>query len=232
MEHGKQEEDAKRIVADAIKAYGVSCKSNLKDLQNKVNKFKEDVNENFYEEVRMDGEYKTKNIEGITYYEVQSISNKNDTCYISQIAYESSNYNNYGYNYRNTRKMIFYKNSKREEIDADFDDASMTYTLSSNGTKYKVIENQPTSQKREMAEHTKKAAIDLFNQMGSKINSDIINAIKGIDRDVNELKSQFSSNLFANSELYSNIVFKEQINAKAELDKLSKELAEQRKRYQ
>ncbi|MBO7567122.1 MAG: AAA family ATPase [Bacteroidales bacterium] len=229
----KQEEEAKQIVTDALKAYGVKCKSNVKDLKQTVDQFKSQVEDNFYESITIEGGYKEKHIGSVDYYEVQNQSDKSDVCYFSQQSFQSNSLRGYDRYGRYVYKNVYYKNKLGNEIEADFDDVSMTYTLT-NGAKYKVIEEpkQTSLQRRNLPEQTKNAAVNLFNGLYSDIRKQIHNAIKSIDNDYNDLKSQFSSNLFSDSDRYSDILFKEQINAKTELSKLTTELNNQRKRYQ
>ena len=71
-----------------------------------------------------------------------------------------------------------------------------------------------------------------FNSDADKLSNEINSAIKEIDSDIKEQKKQYNINLFSDSDRYSDILFKEQINAKTELSKLTTELNNQRKRYQ
>ena len=214
----KQESDAKQIVADAIKAYGVKCKANLADLKKQIANYKKDIDSNFFEERVSEEEPIIKIIEGKEYYEVQNTSDKKEVFYISKNKVRIGAYNTGGY-------YSTYDHLQRE-IYAEFDSDSMEYKYNNGAIKYQVCTTPAKTvlEKKDLPEITKDALIETFTKRASDINKSIKNEVDKIDSDIKEQKEQYSSNLFSDINHYSKIIFNEQIIAKNELQKLSDEL--------
>ena len=226
-----QEGDVKQIVADAIKAYGVKCKSNVKDLKSKVKEFEGKVDDSFYEEEITEPQEIVKLINRINFYEVKSLNSNDKTPhYISCNQFDSENY--YSWN----KNKIYYLDSRSRdnEITATYDSAKRIYTLD-DGRKFQIQMTGGTAElvkRTDISQQMMAATIKSFDDDANKLSKEINNTIQQIDKDIKDLKKQYNNNLFSDSEKYSEIVFKEQINAKTVLNDLLKELDNQRKRYQ
>ncbi len=231
----KQEEDAKQIVADAIKAYGVKCKTNVKDLKKKVKDFEGKVDDNFYKEEITKPTEIVKKINSVNYYEVKELNSNNpEPNYISCSQFPTQNYNRYYSSF--DRPQIYYLDSKSvdKEINASYDSVKRIYSLD-DGRQFQVQMTGGTAnlvKRTDISTQMMTVTVKSFNSDADKLSNEINSAIKEIDSDIKEQKKQYNSNLFSDSDRYSDILFKEQINAKAELNKLATELDNQRKRYQ
>lgn len=221
----RQEEDAKKIVADAIKVFGVECKFDLRLLKDKVSEFEGSVDETFFKEEITEKTEKTKSIDGIDYYEVKQLGlNDPESCYIS------CNEFNYPTNQFHTFR---YFNSKTNKVYAEFDEVNKTFSLK-DGRWFKI---QMKGGCAELVKRTDinstmmNATVKDFETNAERLKVHIENAINQVDGDIKEQKSQYENNLFSDFINYSKIVFQEQIKAKSELNKLLDKLEKQRKRY-
>ena len=223
----RQEETAKQIVADAIKAYGIKCKSNVKDLKKKVKEFEEKVDESFYEEELTNvEEIKTKK-NNIMFYEVKELNSTDKTSH-----YISCNQFNSNISFM---KKIYYLDSKSygNEISATYDSDKRIYSLD-DGRKFQVQTTGGTSvlvKRTDIPQRMMTLTVKSFNEDANKVKNEIDSAIKQIDSDIKDLTKQYNNNLFADIDRYSDILFKEHINAKTELKKLLVELEKQCERY-
>lgn len=229
-----QETEAKRIVANAIKAFGVQCKSDVKLLKGKMFDFEKDINENFYQE-KTDEKEKTVTIKGRKYYEVKELdSNDSDVCYIACNSHKD---------YNGSLKIYYFasdKNSDPAEIRASYDSSTRIFSrvTDRNGYYHKpdyVVQMEMTEpylvKRKGIPEKTLNATVNSFDRQANNLKSEIEKAINQVEEEENTLKVQ-TRNLFANSDDYGGIIFKEHISCKTELNKILKELEKQRQRYQ
>ena len=226
----KQESEASKIVADAIKKYGINCKSDVTLLQDKVSEFKIDIDESFYEEV-IDTREKIVQIDDRAYYEVREANKTNPkTCYIACDSHRG---------YSGNRKYYYFisdlkSDPEEKEIIATYEDSTKTYIEYYNyNTKYQVQmeDTEPYLVKRtDFSEKIRTASVKQFERNADIIKKDIENAIEQIEQEIESLKNQMK-NLFANTDYYSDIIFKEHISFKSKLTKLLDDLEKQRNRY-
>ncbi|MBO4875163.1 MAG: AAA family ATPase [Bacteroidales bacterium] len=223
----KQESEASQIVADAIKKYGIKCKSDVNLLKDEVSGFEIDIDESFYNETT-DTEEKIVQVKGRKYYEVISNTRNPETHYIACNSHRDY-YDNYKYYY-----FLPDLKSDQREICASYNDSTKTYTeYYNNGRKYEVQmeETEPYLVKRtDFSEKVRIASVERFEKNADNIKANIENAIKQIEHEIESLKDQMK-NLFANTDYYSDILFKEHISFKSKLTKLLDDLDKQRKRY-
>ena len=223
----KQESEVQQILSDAIKNFGMSSKSDVNDVKNKVKEFESKVDDSFYKEVVTNRTPIVKQINRVNFYEVRELNSKDtQPHYISCNQFDSRNWGYY------PNKKVYYLDSKDNEIEASFDKA--TYTLTDR-TQYQVQFDGGTAQlvkRDDFSEQMLAATIKSFNEDADNIEKEIQNTIKAIDDEKRAQEEQYNSNLFSDSDYYSNVIFQEQIKAKTQLNKLSKELDNQRKRYQ
>ncbi|MBR5910895.1 MAG: AAA family ATPase [Bacteroidales bacterium] len=228
----KQETEAKRIVANAIKAYGIQCKSDDKLLKDKVTDFKNDIDENFYQK-KTDEREKTVTIKSRKYYEVKVLdSDDSEVCYIASNSHKD---------YNSSRKCYYFASDVKAEpteIIASYDSSTRVYmTYDRYGYKksdyvVQMEETEPYLVKRtDIPKKTLNATVNSFDRYADNLEIEIESAKKQVEDEENILKVQ-KRNLFANSDDYGGIIFKEHINCKSELNKLLKELEKQRQRYQ
>lgn len=218
----RQEEEAKQIVAETIKAYGVKRETNIKDFKNEIKDFKDKISDIFYEEKVFNRNAIIKDIDGVQFYEVKELDVPYPkTHYIScQEQYDDWN----GYN-------NFYFDSKYIGIYAKYDESTRIYTAN-NKKRYQVQLTEGIKRTVKRTDIQNKMMIKLFDKDANKLNNELKKAIKQIENAIKEEEKQYKANLFSDNELYSDIIFKEQIKTKTELKKLQEELAKQITRYQ
>jgi MoxR-like ATPase len=227
-----QEEKAKQIVADAIKAFGVQCKSDVKLLKGKMSDFEKEINENFYQE-KTDEREKTVTIKNRKYYEVKDLnSDDSEVCYIACNPHRD---------YSGLQKYYYFVSdikSDSEEIIASYDSSTRIYKKTSNRYGYskdyvvQMEETEPYLVKRtDISKQMLNAAVNKFDSNAEELKKEIEKAINQVEEEENTLKVQ-TRNLFANSDDYCEIIFKEHISCKTKLNKILKDLEEQRQRYQ
>ena len=229
----KQEKEVKLIVADAIKAYGIQCKSDVKLLKNKVSVFEKDIDENFYQE-KTDEREKTVTIKGRTYYEVKVLdSDDSEVCYIACNSHKD---------YNGSQKYYYFASDLKSdsiEIRAYYDSSTRIYknVYDRNGYYKKpdyVVQMEETDpylvRRIDIREQMLKATVNDFDSNADKLKKEIETAIKQIEDEENDLRVQMR-NLFTNSDFYGDLIFKEHINCKTQLGKLLDELEKQKQRY-
>ena len=212
----KHESEVKQILSDAIKNFGVSCKADVNDVINKVKEFENDVTSNFYKEEKA---AKKKTFGQIDYFEVED-----DSGNIAYISCEKR-----GYHYYQLIKDA--SNPEPVDLNATYDEGTKSY--SRHGYKYKVkFENKLV--RIYLEKNTLAATIKSFNFNADAYNieKEIQNTIKAIEDEMRAQEKLYNSNLFSDSDYYCKVIFDEQIKAKTQLEQLSKELGNQRMRYQ
>lgn len=219
----QQEEDAKKIVAEAIKTYGVGCKSDVKLMENEVNEFEKWIDENFYQKEKTKEEKKVT-IKSRNYFEVKD--EDGTVCYIACNSHRE---------YSGQRKYYYFKNDRSSNEPMEklmvFDSETKTYTDSHNYRKYHVqFDTKESLKPRDFSDKTRSKNVENAERDAVKLRNAIEDEIKKIEDEVKNQEINMG-NLFADADYYGQIVFREHINCKTQFDKLLKELDKQRQRY-
>lgn len=227
-----QEIDSKKIIADAIKNYGIQCKSDLKLLKDTVSEFENDIDDSFYKKVTGD-KGKIVTIKSRKYYEVKDLNMRPaKVCYIA-----CKSHKDYGAYYNSENKYYYFISDLKSapiEIRCSYDSNTQIYKDEYGRDRYQVQMEDAESYLEKRSDLPQKMYSETaksFEKKAEELKKTIEKAINQVDSDVDNQKKQFENNLFSDFDYYSKIVFKEQISTKSELKKLSEKLVEQRKRY-
>lgn len=204
-----QEQESRDILKEAVECFGLESTIDFKDYEEEVNVFRKEIDDNFFEE---DTYLTIKRTNRKTFEEMEFYILEDENgleCCISKetFSYPSGNYFYY-----------FYSESQDKDEKIPISKVSFNWdnaTVVVNDSSFKI---QPCP--KSMANKTLKATIDCFDKVALALKEKINDQIKDINQDMGSLISQFSNNLFANSDLYSKIVFEEQVNMKAKFKKL------------
>ena len=205
-----QEQEAKTIMQDAIGHFGLECTTDFEECEKKVSELTAEIDKSFFSQDKY-----TVPIQGEQYYVLYDFNGNEN--YISATKDRYSG-------------LYYFLNSNGDEP-GGINSSDVQIDLTSNkviieGKTYRI---QPAPQK--LATTVLTAASECFDKMVNDRKDSINRQISQIDQDMGALDKQFKSNLFANSDLYCNIVLAEQIKMKDEFDKLINIVNFQQSRY-
>ena len=222
----EQENESCQIVAEAIKLYGVKCSANTDILKDSVSKFEQDIDSSFYKKVTGKKE-KIVVISNRQYYEVKDSYN-NRTHLIACHSHKD---------YYGSKKCYYFidtpQQSQPSEINLNYYKDLKKYD-DGYGREYQIqMENTaPRLVKRnDLSEQVWEASANDFNKRAAGIESQINEAIKQVDNEIEEMKIRMN-NLFADVEYFSDIILQEHIQVKTKLSGTLNDLKKQMKRYE
>lgn len=207
-----QEEEAKTILKEAIGHFGMKCTTDFNELERTTMKLKTDIDKNFFlEDLKITQVLDRKLGRLQPCYDLDDLTGHK--CYISTNPYSAMYYfsDQKGEDYISSSKVKIKQEEKIVEI---------------NGKTYS-IQQEPIM----LGEAMLNAANDYFDKKVKDTKDSINVQINQIDQNMGELGNQLKNNLFANNDLYYDIIFNEQINMKTKYDQLIKLIDLQRSRY-
>lgn len=219
----EQENESCQIVAEAIKLYGVKCSADTDILKDSVSKFEQDIDSSFYKKVTGKKE-KIVVISNRQYYEVKDSYNR--THYIACNSHDNYYAGKECYyiikpqeSQPSVAHLIYHKDTKK------FEESFNTYTIQMEDTAPRLVK------RNDLSEQVWEASADKFNKRAEEIESQINEAIKQVDNEIEEMKIKMN-NLFADVEYFSEIILQEHIQVKTKLSGTLNELKKQMKRYE
>ena len=213
-----QEKEVKEIVKNAIALFGVKCHINISDIKKRKKEIEEKIKEAFYEETYS---YKPKMIErkGEDYYAFK-LNEKNDNYYyIKQNLYERFKNGEISSVLINAGHDLYYGSRIYGHVlpSGDITVGSDTYVLQ------KVKNEKAGLQKKQITQtaynYIKKGIMQEVETLTNEIDVILAN-----NDNISDSESQFKSNLFADYELYYDVIFKEKIDVKTKLTSFKNEI--------
>lgn len=192
-----QEEDAKRIVKDAIENYGMKCTTDLHELKQSLEKFFRTLIKKFYEEKYEGGDFKTEVINNRKYYAVKDSNNNThhisaDKCYSYSSEYYLDNSNKTIYGQWDCDTGIFTEHYHKDKYTIEKNPIRQSYGFT------KAYSKDPEALQLIVDQFTDSE----FNPLWRKV----LDAFESIKNQMQECKNNLGGNIFTDNKAYLPVI--------------------------